>query len=302
MEQITHIPTINDLHKLAGVPAPEHPLMSIFRMEEIPTAQEINFGRVTYGFYSLGLKRYMKGYVKYGRKKYDFQEGMMGFTAPNQLLDLSNLDSSQAEGWLLFFQPELLHGHALHEQIARYGFFDYETHEALHLSQKEEQSIDGILENISKEYSEPIDKHSKSVVLSNIDLLLTYSNRYYNRQFITRHEVDSSSLNRFEKELKTYFNKGWLLEKGIPSVEYFAEKLNFSANYLSDMLKSITGKTTKEHIHYHLIERAKNKLVSTNLSIAEIAYDLGFEYPQYFNRLFKDKTGMTPKEYRLGVN
>ncbi len=302
MEEIIHIPTITDLHKLAGAPPPEHPLVSIVRMEEIPTPQEVNFQRITYGFYSLGLKRYMKGYVKYGRQKYDFQEGMMGFTAPNQLLDFTNLDSSDATGWLLFFQPELLRGHHLADQIEQYGFFDYEVNEALHLSKKEEESIEVIFENILKEYIQPIDKYSKSVVLSNIDLILTYSNRYYNRQFVTRNEVDSSLLTRFEQEIKTYFRQGILLQKGIPSVEYFAEKLHLSPNYLSDMLKSLTGKTTKEHIHYQLIEKAKNKLRSSDQTIAEIAYDLGFEYPQYFNRLFKDKTGMTPKAYRLSYN
>ena len=296
-----HIPTINDLHRLAGAPAPEHPLISIVRMEDIPTAQEVNFEKITYGFYSIGLKRYMSGNIRYGRQKYDFQEGMMGFTAPNQLLDFSNLDSSMATGWLLFFQPELLIGHHLTDQIEEYGFFKYEVNEALHLSKKEELSLENIFENIAHEYALPIDKYSKPVVLSNIDLILTYCNRYYNRQFLTRHEVDSSLLSRFERELKAYFKADKPLHEGIPSVEYFSKKLHLSANYLSDMLKSLTGKTTKEHIHYHLIEKAKNKLLATDQSIAEISFDLGFEYPQYFSRLFKKKTGMTPKAFREEV-
>ncbi|MEL6695075.1 MAG: helix-turn-helix domain-containing protein [Bacteroidota bacterium] len=172
----------------------------------------------------------------------------------------------------------------------------------MHLSKKEEIAIEGIFENIATEYFQPIDKYSKSVLLSNIDLLLTYANRFYNRQFITRNEVDSSLVRRFEQELKEYVRRGLLLEKGIPSVRYFAEKLNLSANYLSDMLKSITGKTTKEHIHYQLIEQAKNKLISTDMSVAEIAFELGFEYPQYFTRLFKLKTGVTPSVYKRSAN
>lgn len=297
-----HIKNIKALHQLVAAPPPEHPLMTIVRLEEIPPLPA-NFPRkTTYGFYCIGLKRNLSGYVEYGRKQYDFQEGVLGFTAPHQALSHKNNISQGATGWLLYFHAELLGRHPLADKIHEYGFFAYDVAEALHLSPKEEKIIEGVFENISNEYYQSIDKHSHSVILSNLELLLTYAQRFYSRQFITRHEVDSSLLNRFEKELSSYFNSEEQSQLGLPRVGYFADKLHVSANYLSDSLKLLTGKSPQEHIHFHLLEKAKHILLGTDLSISEIAYQLGFEYPQYFSRLFKDKVGLSPTEFRLNKN
>ncbi len=302
MEKTIHISSITDLHKLAGIASPEHPLLSIMRMEDLPTLPENYPTSFTYEFYSIGMKKNLKGYIEYGRKTYDFQEGLMGFTGPNQIMSFSQSDMSEATGWILFFQSELWVNSALVEKLHEYGFFEYAVNEALHLSQKEERLIENVFENIYDEYVLPIDKFSKNVTLSNLELLLTYAERFYARQFITRNEVDSTFFDKFQKELNEYFNSYDLTNQGIPSVELFAEKLNMSSSYLSDMLRSVTGKSTKDHIQFKVIEKAKGLLLGTDMNVSEIAYQLGFEYPQYFNRLFKEKTGFTPKEYRLHQN
>jgi len=274
-----------------------HPLVGIIRLEDIPE-QAKQLGALSFGFYSISLKRKLTGYIDYGRKKYDFQEGVMGFVAPNQVLSFDGCDAKLSEGWELFFDADLLVNSALAEDINTYGFFNYETNEALHASVKEENQIAQIFENIFNEYILPVDQFSKEVILSNIELLLTYSKRFYKRQFITRNEVDSSVVSNFEKELNTYFTTDNLSEKGLPDVSYFAEKVHLSPNYLNDMLKNLTGKTTTEHIQFHLLKKAKHLILGSKKSIAEIAYELGFEYPQYFSRLFKKKTGLTPSEFR----
>ena len=203
---------------------------------------------------------------------------------------------------MLFFQPDFLTESALADRLNEYGFFDYRVNEGLHLSKEEDDTLNTIFENIEAEYQRPIDQHSKQVVVSNIGLLLTYAERYYRRQFILRNDANASVLNRFENVLREYFNRSEHGSTGLPSVDYFADQLHLSPKYLSDLLKSLTGKTTQEHIHYQLIERAKIKLLSSDASVAEIAYDLGFEYPQYFSRLFKEKTGLSPTAFRLDEN
>lgn len=295
-KNIIHIPTLVDLCKMAGVEL-LHPLIGIIRLEDIPAIAK-QMGALSFGFYSISLKKKLKGYIEYGRKNYDFQEGVLGFVGPNQAISFDQCDAELSEGWELYFEPDLLANSKLTDEINTYGFLNYETSEALHLSKKEEDQMDQIFQNIYDEYSLPIDQFSKEVILSNIELLLTYSKRFYKRQFITRNEVDSSVVIAFEKELKGYFSKSDLQEVGIPEVRYFATKLNLSAKYLSDMLKALTGKTTKEHIQFQLLEKAKYLLLGTNKSISEIAYQLGFEYPQYFSRFFKEKTGVTPKGFR----
>ncbi|MEM7552434.1 MAG: helix-turn-helix transcriptional regulator [Bacteroidota bacterium] len=296
------IKSITELHQIAGGPPPEHPLISLIRLEDIPELPADYPQDFIYEFYSIGFKKNLKGYIAYGRENYDFQEGVLGFTEPDQSLSFTGSDASEATGWILFFHKDFLMKSPLMDKIEEYGFFKYNVNEALHLSAKEEELIEGLFANMHNEYSQRIDTFSKDVLLSNLELLLTYSQRFYSRQFITRNDVDSSFLNRFKVELKKYFHSDELIDGGIPTVEYFAKKLNISSSYLSDMLKSLTGKTTKEHIHLKLIEMAKKKLVSTDQTVAEIAYGLGFEYPQYFNRLFKEKTGLTPKEFRMNVN
>ncbi|MEL7005522.1 MAG: helix-turn-helix domain-containing protein [Bacteroidota bacterium] len=296
--RIKHIETLPDLCKLAGLPPPEHPLIGIIRLEDIPIIG-IDLGSLSFGFYSISLKRNLKGYIEYGRKQYDFQEGLLGFVAPNQAITFDQCDATNSSGWELYFESDLLANSKLATDIQRYGFFNYETSEALHVSKKEEDQIDQIFQNIYDEYSLPIDQFSKEVILSNLELLLTYSKRFYQRQFITRNEVDSSVVSNFEKELNAYFSIEDLQASGIPGVSYFSDKLSLSSKYLSDLLKTLTGKTTKEHIQFQLLKKAKHLILGTDKSVAEIAYQLGFEYPQYFSRFFKEKTGESPKEYRM---
>lgn len=295
-KNITHIPKFIDLCNLAGV-EPLHPLLGIIRLENIP-AYAKEMGMLSLGFYSISLKKKLKGYIEYGRKTYDFQEGVLGFVGPNQAISFDQCDAKESEGWELYFDAELLANSKLADDINNYGFFNYETSEALHASKKEEQQMEQIFQNIYDEYILPIDQFSKEVILSNIELLLTYSKRFYKRQFITRNDAGSSVVVMFEKELKSYFAQSDLQEVGIPEVSYFSNKLNFSSKYLSDMLKDLTGKTTKEHIQYQLLEKAKYLILGSDKSIAEIAYQLGFEYPQYFSRFFKEKTGESPKVFR----
>ena len=295
--QVIHIPTLTDLTKLAGVEPPQHPLLGIIRLEDIPIIGRA-LGAISFGFYCISLKRNLKGYIEYGRQTYDFQEGVLGFVAPNQALTFDQCDATQSTGWELYFDATLFANSKLFDEIMSYGFFNYETSEALHLSKKEEDQMDQLFQNIYDEYTLPIDQYSKEVIVSNLELLLTYSKRFYNRQFITRNDVDSSLLSGFEKLLNQYFSENDLETSGIPDVGYFSEKLNLSSKYLSDMLKALTGKTTKEHIQFQLLKKAKHLLIGTNKSVAEIAYELGFEYPQYFSRFFKEKTGETPKSFR----
>ena len=302
MNQPIHIKTISELHHFAGGDPPDHPLMSIMRVEDIPELPSGFPSEFTFSFYTIGLKKNLQGYVEYGRKRYDFQQGVMGFTAPNQVMSFDSSSTVGATGWMLFFHPDLLHGHQLGSNILEFGFFDYEIHEALHLSPKEEDTILQVFENIHHEYHQPIDLYSKSVVLSNLELLLTYCNRFYGRQFVTRHDADQTFLSRFEKAIKIYFRDTHDMDKGIPTVNFFADQLNVSPSYLSDSLKALTGKTTQDHIHYYLLDKAKNILIGSDKSVSEVAYELGFDYPQYFSRLFKEKVGMTPKEYRLSSN
>ncbi|MEM1338637.1 MAG: helix-turn-helix domain-containing protein [Bacteroidota bacterium] len=293
-----HIATITELHQLAGIAAPQHPLISLVRIEDLPTLPKGYPSRFTYGFYSIGLKKNLKGYVEYGRKQYDFQKGVMAFTAPNQLISYANSDASEANGWLIFFDPFLLRSTVLKHKIQDFGFFDYETYEALHISQGEEDQIQEVFKNINREYILPIDSFSKEVMLANLDLLLTYSKRFYTRQFITRNDTDDTLYQKFLKDLDNCFKDTNPTREKIPDVRYFSERLGVSSRYLSDSLKSISGKSTKEHIDFKIVQIAKQLLISSNLSIAEIAYEIGFEYPQYFSRFFKKSVGVTPTEFK----
>lgn len=295
------IESIKTLFALANQAAPSHPSYAIVRIEALSSLAMTFPTDFSFGFYAIGLMKDLQGEVRCGRQVYDFETGTMIFMSPNQLIghELNMLD--QANGWLLFFSRDFLARHPLSNQIPDYSFFDYAVSEALHLSEQEESSINQLFQNIHIEYQNPIDKHSKKVVLSNLDLILSYCERYYNRQFITRQEIESDFLIEFDKLLSHYFNTQNLKIKGVPNIAYFAEKLNMSSKYLSDKLKVLTGKSAQEHIHFFLLENAKLLLKQEKLTISEVAYQLGFEYPQYFSRLFKKKIGMTPKEFR-GMN
>ncbi len=281
---------------MAGLRPPEHPLFTIQRIENLRLGHAAFPERMTYDFYTIGLKKNLTGYITYGRTNYDFQEGALGFAAPDQLMEFKKDVLKGATGWLLFFHKDLCNASMLQDRLEDYGFFGYDTNEGLHLSKNEEDSLEVIFVNIEKEYKRAIDTFSKQVVLSNLELLLTYAHRYYARQFVVRNEVDATISSNFKKELRSLFRKGNITN--LPTVESLASRLNLSANYLSDSLKATTGKSALEHIHSCLIDKAKNDLLVTDKTISEIAFELGFEYPHYFSRLFKKKTGVTPSEFR----
>jgi AraC family transcriptional regulator, transcriptional activator of pobA len=295
---ITVIGSIPQLHKIVGLPEPEHPLISVNGVIKRNSFATLNAKPVVYNFYSICIKNNFAGKVKYGRTDYDHDAGVLSFYAPGQVIITEMSEEDETMGDWLIFHPDLLRSYPLFNKIKEYGFFSYATHEALHLSAKEERMIGKIWDEIKQEYQGNIDTFSQDVMVSHIDLLLTYCNRFYSRQFITRKKINNDVLAKFEASLQAYFAGGDSLNNGMPEVQYFAEKLFVSTQYLSDLLKSLTGMTAQQHIHNHVIELAKDKLMQTNLSVGEIAYELGFEYPQSFNKLFKNKTGMSPGEFR----
>ena len=299
--EIRVLETITDYTRLCGVPAPAHPLLTVIDLEQtrgnvLPT----QLTQVVQHFYSVWVKKNLKGKVHYGHQTYDFSEGVMGFQAPGQVFAIdATLDISQISGWMVLFHPDLLRKYPLGQKIAGYGFFSYAVHEALHLSAQEETALDSLLNNIRAEYGRPIDAFSQDVLVSQLDVLLNYANRFYHRQFITRRTVEHDLLSRFEALLTGYFAVD--TEQPLPTVQHFADALHVSSAYLSDMLRTLTGQTTQQHLHQALIEKAKRLLLSTSLTINETAFQLGFEYPQYFTRLFKSKTGLTPAAFRFSA-
>jgi AraC-like DNA-binding protein len=294
--------SISQLHSLLRLKKPTHPLVSVINAAEVDVTTIEIHEPIVFNFYVVNFKQNCESKVKYGQQYYDFDEGVMGFVAPKQRIELEETSDKKAEGFMLVIHPDFLHGHPLAKKIKEYGFFSYAVNEALHLSEKEEKVITGIMQNLQEEIEAIIDGYTQDVVISQIDLLLNYSNRFYNRQFITRKKASNDLLVKFEELLSAYFNDESTALSGLPSVQYFSDKLFISANYLNDMLKNLTGQTTQQHIHSQVIEKAKELLSTTNLSVSEIAYQLGFEYPQSFNKLFKNKTNTTPLEFRQSFN
>ncbi|QPH39000.1 helix-turn-helix domain-containing protein [Pedobacter endophyticus] len=293
------INSISQFHKLLSLNAPLHPLVSVINLQQaIFLDDEIWKGFVN-RFYCVALKREAKGKIRYGQQHYDYDKGVLSFTAPNQVqyLDLSNMECGS--GYLLIFHPDLLLRNSLANSIHQYGFFSYSVNEALHLSAEEEEDLITILDKINKECVH-IDKHTQDIILSQIELFLNYSNRFYERQFITRKNNSHQLLTKFENLIDDYYRHGH--ENGLLTVQYLAEKMNLSANYLSDLLRVHTGQNTQQHIHEKLIEKAKEKLSTTNLTVSEIAYALGFEHAQSFSTLFKKKTNLSPLAFRLEFN
>ena len=288
--------SISDLHKMVKYAAPKHPLVSVIDHRDFYKLRPKEDAFYRFGFYTISCKKF-EGLLKYGKGYYDFNEGSLMFTAPGQVI-APGPDIIVDEGWALFIHPDLIHGTDLGRKIHQYTFFNYEANEALHISEDEKLIIKDCIAKIEKEYSQNIDKHSQGLIVSNIELLLNYCNRFYDRQFYTRAKVNSDVVQQFEKLLKDYFSQETLIEAGLPNVKYFASRLNLSPNYLSDLLNKFTGKTTLEHIHLELIDKAKSLLWGTNNSISEIAYGLGFEHPSHFTKIFKSKTGKSPSEYR----
>jgi AraC-like DNA-binding protein len=294
------IKSITDGHRLAKLPKPQHPLISIIDVSGLKNNTDVD--AVIFDFYVVSLKRGCDKLI-YGQQKYDFDEGLMAFMSPGQILrGEENGVPVNLEGWMLFIHPDFLWGTSLAKKIKQFDYFDYATNEALFLSDKEEAIINGIIDNIRQEYQANIDKFSQDVIIAQLELLFTYAQRFYERQFITRKITNSKILSRLEDVLTAYFNQEDLVSRGLPSVQHIADTLNISTKYLSSLLKQHTGLTTQQHIHEKLIEKAKEKLSTTDLSVSEIAYDLGFEHSQSFSKFFKSKTHQSPLEFRHSFN
>lgn len=273
-----------------------HPLVSVIDFSKCGPAR---FERQVYGFYTIFLKEVKCGDLRYGRNYYDYQEGTLVFLAPGQVIGYENNGQTyQPKGWALLFHPDLLRGTSLGRNIAGYTFFSYEVNEALHLSEQERQVVLDCLLNIQSELKHAIDKHSRTLIVSNIELLLNYSTRFYERQFITRNNVNRDVLAGFERLLGDYFAGDRPEQDGVPTVRWCAEQLHLSANYFGDLVKKETGKSAQEYIQLKVIDIAKERMFDTTKSISEIAYELGFRYPQHFTRLFKKCVGQSPNEYR----
>lgn len=291
---------LSDLHRVFGLQKPLHPLISFINIKDIKIIPNELPHSIALYFYKIAYKTSLHGKAKYGQNYYDFGEGGLIFTAPNQIFE--SPDDTVKSGYLILIHPDFLLSYPLAKKIKEYGFFSYTANEALHLSDKEKETIFSIFKIIDDELNSRIDDFSQDVMIAQIELLLNYSNRFYKRQFITRKAVNNDLLQRLEEILENYFDNKESLTHGIPTVEYLSEQLNISAGYLSDMLRSLTGQNAQQHIHYKLIEKAKEKLSGSNLSVSEIAYQLGFEYPQSFSRLFKTKTKLSPLGFRQSFN
>jgi len=297
--------SLTDAHRAMGLPKPKHPLVSLINGATGPAPIIRSPGAHVLKFYKISYKPRLGGKIKYGQDYYDFDEGGLLFASPNQLIG-SDTDSDESVRecslYTLLIHPDFLWNYPLAKKIKQYGFFSYSTHEALHLSETEKETILAIFKSIDEELNSRIDDFSQDVIISQVELLLNYANRFYKRQFITRKAVSNNLLQKLEDVLDEYFSSEKTLSQGIPTVQYLSEKLNISPSYLSDMLRSLTGQNAQQHIHQKLIEKAKEKLSTTSLSVSEVAYALGFEHPQSFSKLFKTKTSQSPLEFRQSFN
>ncbi|WP_158798845.1 AraC family transcriptional regulator [Pedobacter sp. L105] len=302
--QPIRVKTITEYHRGAGLPKPEHPLISVINFANVTPPVTSGSFSLIFDFYSISLKRTHNVKYKYGQEESDFDEGVLFFMAPGQVfgIDLGEGVRHQPNGWMILIHPDFLWNTALAKTIKNYEYFNYSVYEALFLSDKEETMVTGIAQNIAHEYNGNIDRFSESVIIAQLELLLTYGDRFYQRQFITRKVSNHEILSRLEDLLSDYFNSGSLAKQGLPSVTFIAESLNISPGYLSSLLKTLTGQSTQQHLHNKLIELAKEKLSTTSLSVSEIAYELGFEHLQSFSKLFKTKTKVSPMEFRASFN
>lgn len=289
-----HFHSLADMHRANNHPDPEHPMLSLLRCNQSCPNGSLGF---TGDFYMIAFKKMKSGSITYGRTKYDHQSGSMFFTRPRQTVELRNIELEEA-GFGIYFHEDYLMGHLLHSEIKKYGFFDYETNEALHLSPKEEQTIWELYDKIEAEYHNNPDEFSRGIMLGHIGSILKYAQRFYKRQFLNRIPISGTTITRFNQALADYTSEKQWNEKGLPSVAEIADKLRMSPRYLSDVLRQETGKTAIELIHIFLISEAKNLLQSQDQTVAEIAYRLGFENPPYFSRLFKKETGTSPNQFR----
>lgn len=304
MNNTFRLNSIAEFHAFCHLPGPEHPLISLIDYSKVQYPFETKNVQWIQNFYTIGLKRNVNAKFNYGQQQYDFDSGVLSFISPLQFLKIEINPEIVVEptGWLLLIHPDFLYQTALAKKIKAYDFFGYAANEALFLSDKEEQIIVDILKNIQNEYRSNIDKFSHELIVAQLECFLIYSERFYERQFITRKKTNVELVEQFEEHLNDYFESGKLLENGIPSVTALADKLYISSNYLGSLLRLYTKQNTQQHIQNKLIEYAKEKLSTTTLSVSEIAYELGFEHPQSFSKLFKQKTNQTPLEFRASFN
>jgi AraC-like DNA-binding protein len=293
-----HHKSISQLHEVMGLEKPTHPLITIIDTSKLAYGEEVLGIKISSDLYCIALKDKSCA-LDYGRNHYDFDEGALIFTAPNQVIELNKTQQlDEVQGWMLYFHPDLIRNTLLGRLIENYSFFSYSVHEALHLSEQEENTLTNCINMIDEEIKSRIDNHSQQVLVSNLELLLNYCSRYYERQFHTRTAQNKDVVSKVEFLLSNYYKSNKIIESGQPTISYLAKECFLSSGYLSDLLKKETGKTAKDHINEFLVDKSKILLLGSNDSISGIAYTLGFNYPHYFSRMFKSKTGMTPQEYR----
>lgn len=302
MDEIIHVKSIAEVYGFLHADTPPHPLITVIRKWP-KTDLDLSKVKFTSDLYYMAMKREISGSFHYGRNSYDFQEGTMIFIGSGQVANFSHavqfMDTDTPSlGWTILFHPDLIRKSELGRLLNTYSFFEYDTNEALHLSDKERNFLNTLVDTIEQEINQNLDRHSQELIVQNLETILKYSSRYYDRQFYTRTNLNKDVVSKFEGYLRSYFDSELLMEKGMPSINQCGEALNLSGPYLSDLLRTETGKSAKDHIHFHLINRAKTILLNSTDSVSQIAYQLGFEYPQNFSKLFKSKTGMSPKEYR----
>ncbi len=298
MSQFVHFENLAQMYDFIGTGEPTHPLITVIRRWP-QTGLDISQYKFTSGLYFMTLKNYSDGALQYGRSTYDYQKGTMVFVGPGQVVSFTGAQQpAEDPGWTVLFHPDLIRGTSLEQSLRGFSFFDYDLSEALHLSQKERDYLSVVLDQMEQELNQNIDRHSMGILVHHLETILRYSHRYYERQFYIRTSANKDCIVQFESYLKDYFNSPKLLEDGIPTVEQCGKALNMSPSYLSDLLRAETGKSAKAHIHSFLINMAKSRLLGSEQTIAEVAYSLGFDYPQHFSKLFKTKTGMSPSDYR----
>lgn len=299
MNDIIHLKSISDLCRFLNIGPAKHPLIAVIDLCKLVDRDQGEI-RIRTDFYSIMFKNYCRNQMRYGRRTLDFQDGNLVCIAPGQMISIDNDIDMRDDmlGWGVYFHPDLIRGTSLGAGIRDFSYFGYDTAEALHLSDKEKTSLHEIVRKLQQELNESIDDFSRKIITAHLDLLLNYTQRCYGRQFITRSQSHRDLLDQVEKILNNYINQNTEQIKQLPTVRYLAEQVNLSSDYLSDLLKKETGLSAQDHIHQCIIEEAKNQLKQTNKSVNEVAYALGFEYPQYFSRLFRRKTGLSPIEYR----
>ncbi len=300
MKDILRIESITQVHDFMGFAKPKHPLVSVIPAGKHWFDRDVTDTRFVMDLYNISLKTFHTGSFQYGRNAYDFQEGTLVFTAPGQVMEFDEKleQSTSTEGWTVLFHPDLIRKSSLGSTIEEYSFFDYESNEALHLSDDERTALTDLVNKIYMEYSQNIDKHSQELIVANIEMLLKYSKRYYDRQFFTRTNLNKDILSDFNRLVKQYYNSEQPFTNGVLTVKECANMLSMSVNYLGDLIKTETGRNAKDHIQDYVVERAKNMLLGSNEAVSNIAYSLGFEYPQGFNKLFKARVGLSPSDYR----